>query len=390
MDPIERARQHSLRMLSMIVVMMWLFIVIRLLLRSINGEDLNWLRIVPALLVSAGFTWLYRRIVVAVLAGRYATREVVAAGALALAAAVVGGGDPMSWGMVLVTWLSVAVLGVPAVTATVLSAGVFAVGVGVSFGNYLIEPSTVLVGEHGPGRVLLYVTVLYGVFCACFPPTNRVWIWIWQLAVQAQEGKQAHARLAVAEERLRFSRDLHDLVGHQLSAIAVKAALAVKLTDGDAAAAGAEMSEVNTLTRQALRELRQAVRGYRELDLNAELNSVKGVLEAAGVRCETRLPFRELPEGVSPVFAYVIREAVTNVLKHSAATHCDILVRFTDEEAEIRVRNDGVDRWRGEDLGSGLAGLAERVADVGGEFTAGPAGDGEFLLRAVVSLPIPG
>ena len=139
---------------------------------------------------------------------------------------------------------------------------------------------------------------------------------------------------------MRFSRDLHDLVGHQLSAIAVKAALAVKLTDGDAAAAGAEMSEVNTLTRQALRELRQAVRGYRELDLNAELNSVKGVLEAAGVRCETRLPFRELPEGVSPVFAYVIREAVTNVLKHSAATHCrDILVRFTDEEAEIRVRN---------------------------------------------------
>ena len=101
------------------------------------------------------------------------------------------------------------------------------------------------------------------------------------------------------------------------------------------------------------------MRGYRELDLNAELNSVKGVLEAAGVRCETRLPFRELPEGVSPVFAYVIREAVTNVLKHSAATYCDILVRFTDEEAEIRVRNDGVDRWRGEDLGSGLAGMAE-------------------------------
>lgn len=389
-DPIERARQHSLRMLGMILAMMWLFIATRLLLPAINGEPPNWLRAVPALIVTACFTWLYRRIVVAVLERRYATREVVAAGALALAAAVLGGGDPLSWGMVLITWLSVAVLGVPVRTATALAAGVFAVGVGVSFGNYLIEPSTVLVGEHGPGRVLLYVTVLYAVFCACFPPTNRVWLWILQLAVQAQEGKQAHTRLAVAEERLRFSRDLHDLVGHQLSAIAVKAALAVKLADSDATAAGAEMSEVNKLTRQALRELRQAVRGYRELDLQAELNSVKGVLEAAGVRCETHLPFRELPEGVAQVFAYVVREAVTNVLKHSAATHCDILVRFTDEEAEIRVRNDGVDRWRGEDLGNGLAGLAERVEVVGGELTAGPAGDGEFVLRAVVSLPIPG
>lgn len=390
MDSIERARQHSLRMLSMIAAMTWLFIAMRLLLPFINGEAPNWPRVVPALIVTACFTWLYQRIVVAVLARRYPTGEVVAAGALALAAAVVGGGDPMSWGLVLITWLSVAVLGVSVWTATALSVGVFAVGVAVSFGSYLIEPSTVLLGEHGPGRVLLYVTILYAVFCAAFPPTNRIWIWIWQLAVQAQEGRQAHTRLAVAEERLRFSRDLHDLVGHRLSAIAVKAALAVKLSDADVEAAKAEMSEVNTLTRQALRELRQAVRGYRELDLHAELNSVKGVLEAAGVRCETHLPFRELPEGVAQVFAYVVREAVTNVLKHSAATHCDILVRFTDEEAEIRVRNDGVDRWRGEDLGSGLAGLAERVEVVGGRLTAGPIGDGEFVLRAVVSLPIPG
>ncbi|WP_336208372.1 sensor histidine kinase [Nonomuraea sp. LPB2021202275-12-8] len=390
MDPIDRARRHSLRMLSMIAAMMWLFIAMRTVLPYINGLAPNWLRTVPALIAAVWFTMYYRRIVVAVLERRYATREVLVAGALALFAAAVGGGDPMSWGMVLVAWLAVAVLGVPPLTATALSAGTFAVGVMVSLGNFLIEPSTVLVGEHGPARVLLYATIVYAIFCAAFPPSNRIWIWMWQLAVQAQEGKEAHTRLALAEERLRFSRDLHDLVGHQLSAIAVKTELAVRLSDTDAAAAKAEMSEVNTLTRKALRELRQAVRGYREFDLAAELNSVKGVLEAAGVRCQTHLPYRDLPYGVAPVFAYVVREAVTNVLKHSAATYCDILVRFTDEEAEISVRNDGVDGWRGDDLGSGLTGLAERVAVVGGKLTARPAGDGEFLLQAVVCLPIPG
>jgi two-component system sensor histidine kinase DesK len=215
-------------------------------------------------------------------------------------------------------------------------------------------------------------------------------LWIWTLAEQAHQGREAHTRLALAEERLRFARDLHDLVGHQLSAIAVKTELAKRLSEADPAAARAELTEINTLTRKALRELREAVRGYRELDLTAELDSVKGVLEAAGVRCEVRLPYRELPAGLAPVFAFAVREAVTNVLKHSTATFCDISIRFTPEQAELSVRNDGVARRQAADLGSGLTGMAERLAAVGGAVRARPTEDGEFLLEAVVSLPVDG
>jgi two-component system sensor histidine kinase DesK len=390
MEQLRRARRQTLQMMLSMLVVMWLFIGMRQLLAVAEGYAPSWPRLAPALAAAACFTWLYVRIADAVIDRRYPVKDVVAAGAMAVCAAAFGGGDPMHFGMAPVTWLSVASLGVTRRTAVIMAVGTFVTGVGLSLGNYLLDPSTLLIDEQDLDGVLLFVVPTYAVTCAIFPPSNRVWMYMLSLAIQAQEGKEAHTRLALAEERLRFSRDLHDLVGHQLSAIAVKTELAVRLTDADAAAAKAEMSEVNMLTRKALRELRQAVRGYRELDLQAELNSVEGVLEAAGVRCRTRLPYRELPDGVAPVFAYVIREAVTNVLKHSVATHCDILVRFTDEEAEISVRNDGVDRWRGEDLGSGLAGLTERVEAVGGTFTAGPAGDGEFVLRAVVSLPIPG
>ncbi|WP_406673441.1 histidine kinase [Nonomuraea sp. N2-4H] len=211
-----------------------------------------------------------------------------------------------------------------------------------------------------------------------------------RLAVEAHRAGEAGTRLALAEERLRSSREVHDLVGHQLSAIAVKTELAVRLSDKDTEAARAEMAEVNALTRKALKEVRQAVRGLRELDLAAELNSVKSVLEAAGVRCEVGLPHREMPDGVAPVFAFAVREAVTNVLKHSTATFCDISFRFTADEAELTVRNDGVARRKAADLGSGLAGLSERLAAVGGSMTAQPTEDGHFLLRAVVSLPMAG
>lgn len=185
--------------------------------------------------------------------------------------------------------------------------------------------------------------------------------------------------------------DLQDRVGRQLSAIAVKTALAVRLARVDTEAAAAEMGEVHELTRKALRELRSAVRGYQELDLGAELDSVKGVLEAAGVTCELHLPYRDPPEGVAPVFAYAVREAVTNVLKHSTAGRCDITIHFTEVEATLEVRNDGVTRRPAEDLGrglTGLTGLAERLESVGGKNTARRIGQGEFMLTVVVPLPV--
>ncbi|NUT09915.1 MAG: sensor histidine kinase [Nonomuraea sp.] len=389
MDAIKRARRLARRMLNSTLVVMWIFLIMSTGF-SVGSGTLSWLRVVPATVAALGFTWLYVRVVASVMERRYPTREVVWAGVLAFVSASAGGADPFGWGFVPMVWMSVAVIGLPARRALALGAATCAACTGLGVLGLL--GGTGLLAGSGDSFLfsVVIVVVLDVIWAVALPCTNRMWAWIWSLAVQAHDGRDAHTRLALAEERLRFARDLHDLVGHQLSAIAVKTQLAVRLADADGPAAKAEMAEVNTLTRKALRELRQAVRGYRELDLTAELNSVKGVLEAAGVRCEVRLPHRELPAGVAPVFAYAVREAVTNVLKHSAATFCEITLRFTDEEAELAVRNDGVGRGQADDLGSGLTGMRERLGSVGGKMSARPTGDGLFLLNAVVSLPIGG
>ncbi|MBB6351149.1 sensor histidine kinase [Nonomuraea muscovyensis] len=389
MDAITRARRLCRWVLVSFLVLVW-FMLALLVVSEIAQGKAQWWRLGPALVAVVVFSRYYLRILDAALESRYATREVVVSGALAVFAAVIGGGDPIGWGMVTMAWLSVATVGVPLWRAVWISVGTFVVAVGIGVAGVLTGYSLMIDGRDEPEVPIVFLVLIYTIMCASFPPSNRLWVWIYRLALQAHEGREAHARLAVAEERLRFARDLHDLVGHQLSAIAVKTELAVRLSDANTPAAKAEMAEVNALTRKALRELRQAVRGYRELDLPAELESVRSVLEAAGVRCELRLPHRDLPGEVRPVFAYAVREAVTNVLKHSSATFCDITLRFTTEVAELLVRNDGVVRRQAADLGSGLSGLGERLAAIGGELSAQPTGDGHFALHAVVSLPIRG
>ncbi|MCK2221698.1 histidine kinase [Actinomadura sp. ATCC 31491] len=391
MDEIQRARRITWITLVGGLVLSWALLVLGSVV-LLGQERLPWWRAAPALVAAVGFTWLAWRAIAAVMDGRYARREVAASAVLAVLGAFAGGGDPFGWGFLIMAWLYVATLRVTKRTAVLQSAGAWAVAVGT---GVLGVATGIGATDLSPAEAALFYGGVHAVWAVTLPPSGRLWVWIWELAVRAHEGREAHTRLALAEERLRVARDLHDLVGHQLSAIAVKTELAGRLSDADPAAARAELAEINTLTRRALRELRATVRGYRELDLTAELDSVKGVLEAAGVRCVTRLPYRELPGGLAPVFAYAVREAVTNVLKHSTATFCDITIRFTAEQAELAVRNDGVARRQApaeeaDGLGSGLTGMAERLAAVGGTVEARPVEEGEFLLKAVVSLPIPG
>ncbi|NRQ32928.1 hypothetical protein HII36_13905 [Nonomuraea sp. NN258] len=390
MDPIKRAGRLTRVMFNSVLAILWLFIIMMSLVGLGEGKLPVW-RFVPALIAAIVFSWLYVRMVNAFVERRDAIRDTVAAGVLAVLGSLIGSGEPMGWGFMLVAWSAVAGIGRSRCVGAALCVGVFLAGTALSWFSLATGQSVMSEVRMGDsGTTLVSFTLVYALWAATLLPANRLWAWIWTMAVEAHEGREAHTRLALAEERLRFARDLHDLVGHQLSAIAVKTQLAVRLADADAGAAKSEMAEVNALTRKALRELREAVRGYRELDLTAELHSIKGVLEAAGVRCEVRLPYRDLPAGVAPVFAYVVREAATNVLKHSTASFCEITLRFTDQEAELLVRNDGVSRQQGADLGSGLTGMGERLAAVGGELTARPTGDGEFSLQAVVSLPIRG
>ncbi len=142
-------------------------------------------------------------------------------------------------------------------------------------------------------------------------------VWLWDLVVQAQQGREARARLAVIEERLRFARDVHDLLGHRLTVIALKAELASRLAAVDASRAGAEADEVRVLAAAALADMREAVHGYRTVELGEQASAIEQVLTSSGVRCTVSVP-RELPAAAREL-SWALREAGTNVLRHSRA-----------------------------------------------------------------------
>ncbi|WP_327590474.1 histidine kinase [Nonomuraea sp. NBC_00507] len=206
-----------------------------------------------------------------------------------------------------------------------------------------------------------------------------LWRWLWWVIRDAYNSREAKARLAVAEERLRFARDLHDLLGHSLSVITLKSELAAKLASKDTGRAAAEMAEVRALAAESLAEVQQAVHGYQALDLDEELDGVRAALEAAGARCDIVARADGLSPAARALLAWAVREGGTNVLKHSRATRCAITIH----EGVLEMLNDGV---HGEPAppGNGLRGLSERLATAGGSFSAAPTPAGEFLLRAAV------
>jgi two-component system, NarL family, sensor histidine kinase DesK len=194
------------------------------------------------------------------------------------------------------------------------------------------------------------------------------------------------ARLAVADERERFARDLHDLLGHSLSVIALKAQLAQKRLPGDPETAAADVADIEAVTRDALREVREAVSGYHRPALDAELEGARTALDAAGIEATIDRPRVALPADVEAVLAWTVREAATNVIRHSGARHSAIRVVPALGEAAVEVVDDGRGSGPGENgSGHGLAGLEARVRAAGGHLEAGPRDDGPgFRLRAVV------
>jgi two-component system sensor histidine kinase DesK len=204
--------------------------------------------------------------------------------------------------------------------------------------------------------------------------------------VQELEAARAHvASLAVNEERLRLSRDLHDLLGHNLSLIALKSQLARKLLARDPDAVEREVREIEAVARTSLQEARAAVRGLRSASLQAELDTARDALKAAGVDVAVRREGRPAEDLEAPL-AFAVREATTNVIRHSRARRCEIAVRRTGEAAEVEVRDDGIGPQSLGGAGSGLRGLDERLAQVGGTLDAGPAPGGGFRVLARVPL----
>lgn len=207
---------------------------------------------------------------------------------------------------------------------------------------------------------------------------------------QLRVARDEVAKLAVAEERSRVARDLHDVLGHSLTTITVKAGLARRMleTSGDKAAAAQEISEVEQLARQAMTEVRATVSGYREASLPAEIAGARIALRAAGVDADLPHAVDDVPAELQEAFAYVVREGVTNVLRHSKATACHI--RLGANWLEIRDNGttqqaDAADSTHVADpKGNGLAGLAERLAKIGGRLEHGPISGGGFRVRATV------
>jgi two-component system, NarL family, sensor histidine kinase DesK len=203
------------------------------------------------------------------------------------------------------------------------------------------------------------------------------------------------ARLAVIEERSRLSRDLHDLLGHTLSLITLKSELAGRLVEQEPTRAVKEMHEIEQVARQTLREVREAVAGYRQPELESELDGARQLLEAAGIDGQIEHTAGTLPSGLDTVLAWTVREGVTNVIRHSRARRC--LIRLSREHHSVcaEVINDGYQGQKWEDpsreTGSGLSGLSERVKAHKGQMSAGPLlqeGKGGFHLR--VELPLQG
>jgi two-component system sensor histidine kinase DesK len=172
---------------------------------------------------------------------------------------------------------------------------------------------------------------------------------------------QENARLAVDNERTRFARDLHDILGHSLTVITVKAELAQKLMDVDVERARAEIADLERLSRDALTDVRRAVEGYREITLPGELVRARVALRAAEIEADLPNSTDDVPSELRELFAWTVREGVTNVIRHSGAKRC--WVQLTPTSAEVR--DDGCATPSPNGHGSGLAGLRERAADVG-------------------------
>jgi two-component system, NarL family, sensor histidine kinase DesK len=218
-----------------------------------------------------------------------------------------------------------------------------------------------------------------------------------ELVEKLRETRAELARMAVADERLRIARDLHDLLGHSLSLITIKAELAGRVIGTDPDRAAREIADLETVARRSLGEVRAAVTSYRQPSLAGELAAARQMLAAAGMDCQVHAPasFDLAPEAEG-LLAWTVREGATNVVRHSGARAVTITVAVAADAVTAEVADDGVGPGLGAGQhgtashgsgppGSGLAGLAERARNAGAEVSAGegPGGKGFRLLVRV-------
>ena len=220
------------------------------------------------------------------------------------------------------------------------------------------------------------------------------------LMTQNRELRRARAeiaRLAVNQERMRFARDLHDLLGQSLTLIALKSELADRMLTQSPERAAAEIADIKQAARTSLREVREAVAGYRSLSFADEVANAHTMLEAAGIKLAVNLPGIDLSLEQERALAWFVREGATNIVRHSRATAARLTLTLSANRLIAELIDDGDLRKgkhahapaSGERNGSGLAGLSERIADAGGSFSSGLVPGYGFRIRAELPLELP-
>jgi two-component system, NarL family, sensor histidine kinase DesK len=293
---------------------------------------------------------------------------------LAVAILAVGGSNNSNWVAGLVVASAAVGRSLPTVRLVVLGAACCAAA-GISV--YLIQ------GALNSSNAVAFIAPPLAA-CFAYSASRRV-----ELVNKLRETSAELARMAVADERLRIARDLHDLLGHSLSLITLKAELAGRLFDADRERAAREIADLESVARRSLGEVRAAVTSYRQPRLAAELAAARHILAAAGMDCQVHAPASiELPPAADALLAWTVREGATNVVRHSGARTVTITVAVTADEASAEITDDGVgpawdtDPRPGEHHGSGLSGLTERAREAGAEISTGegPGGKG-FRLQ---------
>jgi two-component system sensor histidine kinase DesK len=199
---------------------------------------------------------------------------------------------------------------------------------------------------------------------------------------ELMEAREEVARLAVLDERVRFARDLHDLLGHSLTVIRAKSELASRLAPVDVTKAVQEMNEVERVAREALAEVRETVTGYRRPSVATEITNARTALDAAHIAADVHVDVIDVPPAIDETLAWVLREMVTNVVRHSGAASCRIDVSADEGAFVLAVTDDG--RGANGAMGNGLDGARERLALVNGTLDVDSDGGPGFRARASV------
>jgi two-component system sensor histidine kinase DesK len=202
-----------------------------------------------------------------------------------------------------------------------------------------------------------------------------------------QDTRTELAQLAVIRERMRFARDLHDLLGYSLSAITLKAEFTRRMVGGNPERARDELAELLDIARQALADVRLVASGYRNMSLSKEATEVASLLSTAGINARVEINCGPLDEELDTALATVLREAVTNMLRHSSAQNCTIQGTVTSGAVSLQVSNDGVPATAASEReGGGLQNLALRMNAVGGKLNVNRYDD-RFEVLATAPLP---